>query len=132
MCAQNPKRRMEEKGLQHGHLSWEVISCFLSLSLSVSPASAHILEQKSQNKKSSYCFGEHIRAPGFARPWVCGGIWLGEVLDWILQAEYALAKGGEAWGEAGLLLRREEDVTKGEVALGQCPELWAGCHKSVE
>jgi len=34
--AQDPKRRMEEKGLQRGHPPWGVISCFLSLCLSLS------------------------------------------------------------------------------------------------
>ena len=31
--AQDPERRMKEKGLQRGHPPWRVISCFLSLSV---------------------------------------------------------------------------------------------------
>lgn len=54
ICAQNFQRRIEKKGLWHGHPNWRVISHFLS---SVSPWQAHVLYSKFKSKqtKNSIC-----------------------------------------------------------------------------
>ena len=53
MCAQDPERRMEEKGLRRDHPPWGVISRFLSLCLCLSGKRTHPIAKASQKKKKS-------------------------------------------------------------------------------